>query len=71
MHDPYELQKTCSDLSYRDWFFACDRWWDAVGWEQASDWLKLPWEQRYASGFTVEQAVRAAHREVFGSDLPV
>ena len=49
---------------------ACSNWWDQAGWEEAYDYPWLPWEQWYAAGLTVDAAVRLAHRETFGEDLP-
>jgi hypothetical protein len=68
--DPFERQATCDTYDYDRWFFACERWWDEVGWEEASDYLYLPWQEWYAAGYTVDAAVRAAHRETFGRELP-
>ena len=65
-----QRQLTNSQLSYRDWFMACSNWWDQAGWEEAYDYPWLPWEQWYAAGLTVDAAVRLAHRETFGEDLP-
>jgi len=70
MSDPFHLLDTREQCDYATWFFHCDRWWDEVGFEQAWDYTQYDWEQWYASGLTVEQAVRLAHRETFGSDLP-
>ena len=70
MSDPFGLQRSKLDADYQDWFMMCDRWWDEVGFEQAYDYGKYPWEHWYSSGLTVEMAVRLAHRETFGSDLP-
>lgn len=70
MSDPFELQATCASHDYTAWFLACERWWDEVGFEEARDYSHYPWEQWYASGLTVDAAVRAAHRLTFGSELP-
>lgn len=70
MSDPFELQATCATHDYNSWFSACERWWDEAAWEEATDYLYLPWAQWYAAGYTVDAAVRAAHREVFGSEMP-
>ncbi len=69
MSDPFQLHATRATCDYQAWFMACERWWDEVGWEDARDYSHYPWEQWYATGWTVEAAVRAAHRETFGSDL--
>ena len=66
-----ELKQTREHLQYDRWFMACSSFWDQFGFEEAYDHTYLPWEKWYADGLTVEQAVRLAHREVFGQDLPV
>ena len=70
MGDPFGIHQSRAGTSYADWLWLCERWMDEKCAEELRDYPHFPWEQWYAAGHTVDEAVRLAHRELYGSDAP-